>query len=80
MAGLSLNGRLRTLEGAFRLAAEVTGVTSTHDRDRPDAVEVRGAGAVRRMSLEEFHRRHPGAPLVVVTCFCEDCYDGGGDE
>ena len=67
---MSINGRLRKLEAAVGLAAQVTGVVSTHDAGRPDAVEVRGAGAVRRMSEEEFRRRHPGALLVVVTCYC----------
>ena len=76
---MSLNGRLRKLEAAGGLAARVTGVVSTHDAGRPEAVEVRGAGAVRRMSLEEFHQWHPGALLVVVTCYCCDCADDGDD-
>ena len=67
---MSINGRLRKLETAVGLGVRVTGVVSTHDAGRPDAVAVRGAGPVRRMSAEDFDRRHPGAPLVVVTCFC----------
>ena len=75
---MSLNGRLRKLEAAVGLAAQVTGTVSTHDRGRPDAVVVRGAGPVGRMGEEEFARRYPGALLVVATCFCEECY-GEGD-
>ena len=76
---MSLTGRLRKLEASVGLAVRVTGVVSTHDAGRPDAVEVRGAGAVRRMSVEEFHRHNPGAPLVVVTCYCGDCAGDGDD-
>ena len=76
---MNLNGRLRKLEATTGLAAQVTGVMSTHDEGRPDAVEVRGAGAVRRMSREEFHRHHPGALLVVVTCYCGCGDDGEGE-
>ena len=75
---MSINERVKKLEAMADLTGRVTGVVSTHDAGRPDAVEVRGAGPVRRMSLEEFHGRHPGAPLVVVTCYCGACDDETG--
>ncbi len=77
---MSINGRVKRLEAMVDVTGRVTGTISTHDRGRSDAVVVRGAGPVCRMGEEEFARRYPGALLVVVTCFCEDCYDGGGDE
>ncbi len=76
---MSMNGRLRKLEAMANLTGRVTGIVSTHDAGRPEAVEVRGAGAVRRMSVEEFHQWHPGALLVVVTCYCGECSDEDGE-
>ena len=75
---MSINGRVKRLEAMANLTGRVTGTISTHDRGRPDAVVVRGAGPVGRMGEEEFARRYPGALLVVATCFCEECY-GEGD-
>ncbi len=76
---MSLNGRLRKLETMVSMTGRVTGIVSTHDAGRAAAVEVRGAGAVRRMSVEEFHQWHPGALLVVTTCYCGDCAGDGDD-
>ncbi len=76
---MSMTGRVKKLEAMANLTGRVTGVVSTHDRGQPEAVEVRGAGAVRRMSVEEFHQWHPGALLVVVTCYCADCAGDGDD-
>jgi hypothetical protein len=76
---MSVNGRLRKLEAAVGVAGRVTATLYEHDRGRPDAVEVRAAGTVRRMSREEFRRRHPGALLVFVRCYCEACPSGHGE-